>query len=236
MGEEGVVTAFVPPLAPLVVLAFLGTAALLAVAAVVFLYAILAKKRRLILGVLFAVAGLLVFYGGSLFAASALSREQVLLPGEKKYFCEIDCHLAYSLVGVEVMHELGTPPHLARPARQFLVVTLRTWFDESTISPRRPKEATLFPNPRVIYIQDAQGRRYEPSVAGESALAATGRASTPITQPLRPGDSYTTTFVFDLPEEARDPRLFLGDAPGVEFLLIGHEMSPWHRRVWFALK
>jgi len=228
--------AFVPPLAPLVVLAFLGTAALLAVAAVAFLYAVIAKKRRLILAVLLGVAALLVIYGGSLLAASALSRERVLFPGEKKYFCEIDCHLAYSLVGVEVARELGTPPHLARPAGRFLVVTLRTWFDESTISPRRPKDATLYPNPRVIYIQDAQGRRYEPSISGESALAATGRASTPITQPLRPGDSYTTCFVFDLPEDARDPRLFLGDAPGVEFLLIGHEMSPWHRRVWFALK
>jgi len=228
--------AFVPPLAPIVVLAFLGTAALLAVAAVVFLYAVVAKKGRLIFAVVLGIAGLLVFYGGSLLAASALSREQVLLPGEKKYFCEIDCHLAYSLVSVEIAHQLGTPPHLARPAGRFLVVTVRTWFDESTISPRRPKDATLYPNPRVIYIQDAQGRRYDPSIAGESALAATGRASTPITQPLRPGDSYTTSFVFDLPEDARDPRLFLGDAPGVEFLLIGHEMSPWHRRVWFALK
>ncbi|HKW51718.1 MAG TPA: hypothetical protein VJQ53_08295 [Candidatus Eisenbacteria bacterium] len=229
-------TAFVPPLAPLVVLAFLGTAALLAVAAVVFLYAVVAKRRRLIFGVILGVSGLLVFYGGSLLAASALSRDQVLLPGEKKYFCEIDCHLAYSLVGVEVAQELGTPSHLVQPTGQFLVVTLRTWFDESTISPRRPKDATLDPNPRVIYIEDAQGRRFEPSPAGESALAATGRASTPITQPLRPGDSYTTCFVFDLPADARDPRLFLGDAPGVEFLLIGHEMSPWHRRVWFALK
>ncbi|HEY6221806.1 MAG TPA: hypothetical protein VIX13_04650 [Candidatus Eisenbacteria bacterium] len=229
-------TAFVPPLAPLVVLAFLGTAGLLAVAAVVFLYAVIAKRRRLIFGALLGVAGLLVFYGSTLLAASALSRESVLLPGEKKYFCEIDCHLAYSLVGVEVARELGMPPHLTRPAGQFLVVTLRTWFDESTISSRRPKDATLDPNPRVIYIQDAQGRRYEPSIAGDSALAATGRASTPITQPLRPGESYTTNFVFDLPEDARDPRLFLGDAPGVEFLLIGHEMNPWHRRVWFALK
>jgi len=235
VGEEGIVTAFVPPLAPLVVLAFLGTAALLTVAAVVFLYAVIAKRRRLIFAVLLGVAGLLTLYAGTLIAASALSRERVLLLGEKKYFCEIDCHLAYSLVGVEVAPELGMPPHLAHPAGRFHVVTVRTWFDESTISPRRPKDATLYPNPRVIFVKDAEGRRYEPSTAGESALAASGRASTPITQPLRPGESYTTCFVFDLPDDAREPRLFLGDAPGVEFLLIGHEMSPWHRRVWFAL-
>ncbi len=226
---------FVPPLAPFVVLAFLGTVFLLAVAAVVFLYAAIARKRRLILAVLGGVAGLLVLYGGALLTASAFSRERVLLPGEKKYFCEIDCHLAYSLVGVEVATELGTPSHLARAAGRFHVVTIRTWFDESTISPRRPKDATLCPNPRVVYVQDARGRRYEPSIVGAAALAAMGRVSTPITQPLRPGESYTTCFVFDLPADVRDPKLFFGTEPSVEFLLIGHEMSPWHRRVWFAL-
>lgn len=227
---------FVPPLAPFVVLAFLGTAFLLAVAAVVFLYASIARKRRLILAVLGGIVGILVFYGGALVTASAMSRERVLLPGEKKYFCEIDCHLAYSLVGVEVARKLGTPPRQARAAGRFHVVTVRTWFDESTISKRRPKDAPLYPNPRVIYIQDAVGRRYEPSIAGEAALAATGRASTPITQPLRPGESYTTSLVFDLPDDVPEPKLFLGTEPGVEFLLIGHEMSPWHRRVWFALR
>jgi hypothetical protein len=227
---------FVPPLAPSVVLAFLGTAFLLAVAAVVFLYAAIAKKRRLLFAVLLGTAGVIVCYGAALVAASTLSRERVLLPGEKKYFCEIDCHLAYSLVSVEVAPELGAPPHLARAAGRFHVVTLRTWFDESTISSRRPKDSTLSPNPRAIYVQDALGRRYEPSITGASALAATGRASTPITQPLRPGESYTTCLVFDLPVDARDPRLFLGTGPGVEFLLIGHEMSPWHGRVWFALR
>jgi hypothetical protein len=227
---------FVPPFAPIVVLAFLGTALILAVAAVAFLYTVIARKRRWMLGVLGGVAGILVLYGGALLTASALSRERILLPGEKKYFCEIDCHLAYSLVGVEAATELGTPDHLARATGRFHVVTLRAWFDESTISPRRPKDVPLHPNPRVVYVQDSSGRRYEPSITGAAALASTGRVSTPITQPLRPGESYTTCFVFDLPEDVREPKLFFGTEPGVEFLLIGHEMSPWHRRVWFGLR
>jgi len=235
MGAERTVKELVPPMAHLVVLAFLATALLLAIAAVVFLYTVIARKRRLMLWVLGGVAGILTLYAGALLASSALSRERVLLPGERKYFCEIDCHLAYSLVGVEVATELGTPDHLARAAGRFHVATLRTWFDESTISPRRPRDAVLYPNPRVVYVEDAQGRRYEPAPSGAVALASTGRVSTPITQPLRPGESYTTCFVFDLPVDAREPKLFLGTERGVEFLLIGHEMSPWHRRVWFAL-
>jgi hypothetical protein len=49
------------------------------------------------------LAGLILLggYGTALLAASAISREWSLPPGEEKYFCEIDCHLAYSVAGVE---------------------------------------------------------------------------------------------------------------------------------------
>jgi len=229
-------TAFVPPLAPIVVLAFLGSAFLLAVAAATILYAAFSGKRRLILPTLVGAAALLAIYGATLLSASALSKEQVLRAGEKKYFCEIDCHIAYSIEDVEIASHLGVAPGAVRAAGQFHVVTLRAWFDESTISSRRARDIPLSPNPRIVYVRDAEGRTYQPSVPGQEALAAIGRLSTPITTPLRPGESYNVYMVFDLPRDARDPRLFLGNAPGVEFVLIGHEMSPWHKKVWFALR
>jgi len=218
------------------VLAFLGSAFLLAVAAATILYAALSGKRRLILPIFFGAAALIAIYGAALLSASALSKEQVLRAGEKKYFCEIDCHLAYSLEQVETAAELGAAPGTVSATGQFHVVTLRVWFDESTISPRRARDSPLCPNPRIVYVRDAEGRTYQPSVPGQEALAAMGRLSTPITTPLRPGESYNIYMVFDLPRDARDPRLFLGNAPGVEFVLIGHEMSPWHKKVWFALR
>lgn len=229
-------TAFVPPLAPIVVLAFLGTAFLLAVAAATILYATLSGKRRLILHTMYAAAALIGIYGALLLTASALSKEQVLHAGGKKYFCEIDCHLAYSVEKVETASDLGVPPGAVRAAGQFQVVTLRAWFDEATISSRRGRDLPLYPNPRIVYVRDAAGRTYQPSALGQEALAAMGRVSTPITTPLRPGESYEIYLVFDLPRDARDPRLFLGNAPGVEFVLIGHEMSPWHKKVWFSLQ
>jgi hypothetical protein len=58
---------------------------------------------------------------------------------------------------------------------------------------------------------------------------------TPLSRVLRPGEAYTTTFVFDLPDGVRRPRLFLGDAPGVEALLIDHENSLFHRKIYFEL-
>ncbi|HEV2064075.1 MAG TPA: hypothetical protein VGS00_05955, partial [Thermoanaerobaculia bacterium] len=59
--------------------------------------------------------------------------------------------------------------------------------------------------------------------------------TTPLTKALRPGESYETTLVFDLPDGAANLRLFLGDPLGVENLLIGHENSPMHGKIYFAL-
>jgi hypothetical protein len=193
------------------------------------------RKRKLAAAALRGGAALVLVYAASLVGASVTSRERTLALGEKTYFCEIDCHLAYSVDRVETEEMLGPAQNPVYPSGRFTVVSLRTWFDDSTISPSHPREAPLQPNPRVIYVADAQGRRYEPSPAGQRALEATGRRSTPVTEPLRPGESYLTYLVFDLPPDARAPRLFVGNAPGVEFFLIGHEMAPFHRKVWFAL-
>jgi hypothetical protein len=171
-----------------------------------------------------------------LLAASALSRERILGRGETKYFCEIDCHLAYSVEQVELAQEIGLPPGTVGASGHFTIVSLRTWFDETTIAPWRGREIPLSPNPRTVYVEDAAGRRYQRSPAAEEALTASGRASTPVTQPLRPGESYVTLLAFDLPTNVERPRLFVGTNPSVEFALIGHEMSPFHRRTWFSIR
>lgn len=227
--------AYVPPFAPIVVLAFLGTAFLLAVAAMALLVATIGKKLALVRPIVAWAGALILVYGGALLGASALSREQVLHHGDRKYFCEIDCHLAYSVEKVETTPEIGNPPGAVRASGTFYVVALKAWFDPTTISPRRPLDAPLTPNPRTVYMEDSAGRRYVPSRAALDALVATGRESTPLTAPLKPGESYISYLVFDVPKEALNPRLFLGNATDVEVLLIGHEMSPWHKRVWFSI-
>jgi hypothetical protein len=213
--------AFVPPLAPVVVLAFLGAGGFTAAAAVGGAVALSFRRFRLARWIFGASLAVAAGYGALLLGVALQSRERTLLPGEKKYFCEIDCHLAYSIAGAEP----------AGPGA--LAVTVTTWFDPSTIAPFRG-DAPLTPNPRVVYLLDGSGRRHEPSAKATRAWEAKHGPSTPLTRELRPGQSYATTFVFDVREAAR-PRLFLGDPVGVETFLIGHENSPAHGKAYFAL-
>jgi hypothetical protein len=225
---------YVPPFAPLVVLAFLALGGSLAITALALLAAAIFRKARLIPWIVGFGAVVTVGYAGVLLADSAVSRERILVPGEKKYFCEIDCHIAYSVEGVETEPTVGPPLEPLRARGRWHVVRLRTWFDPSTTSPYRG-DAPLTPNPRVAYVRDRDGKRYEPSPRAQQALASAGRPSTPLTQPLRPGESYETLLAFDLPPDVREPRLYLGEDDAVNFLLIGHEQSPFHRKVWFRI-
>ncbi|MBI2681750.1 MAG: hypothetical protein HYX26_00770 [Acidobacteriales bacterium] len=200
--------------APLVILAFLGAClAVFAGFTWVAVAAIAGHRDRARLGLI--LLGVFVgIYAGILLGASAFSKEYVLGRGVEKYFCEADCHLAYSITGV------------TRNGDQ-LLVTLRTRFDETTTSPRRPKEVPLTPNPRELWVLDANGTRYAP------LPAMTG---TPLDQPLKPGESYETHIAFAVPPGARDLRLWLRNAAWPNAFLITHENSPLHGHVLFDLK
>jgi hypothetical protein len=225
---------FTPPNAPLVALAFLGLGAVLALTALVFLGAAVLRRTSLLPWVGGFGALVVILYAGVLLADSALSRERTLERGEKKYFCEIDCHLAYSVEDVELSDAVGPPQQPLRAKGRWHVVRLKTWFDPKTISPRRG-DSPLTPNPRVAYVRDQLGHRYEPSREAEAALTAAGRPSTPLTQTLRPGESYETLLAFDLPVDGQWSRLYVGDDDPVSFLLVGHEESPFHRKIWFRI-
>lgn len=213
---------YVPPLAPLVLLAFLGAGFLLfglALAA-----AVSAAARRRWLARRLAAAGLAVAYAYALplFGVAAASRDRTLPVGDRKIFCEIDCHLAYSIAAASA------------PSPSRLAVTVRAWFDPSTTASFRGN-GPLTPNPRTVYLVDAAGRRLAPSPAATRAWEAANGLSAPFDRALRPGEESTTTFVFDVPPDFRKPRLFVGDPPGVESALIGHENSPGHGKAYFAL-
>ncbi len=226
---------FMPEHAPFVVLLFLGTGFALLLAAIGITAALVAGKRRLAKWLSAALLAGEAGYFALLLAVAATSRERVLKPGEKKYFCEIDCHLAYSVESTTMTRVLGVPSHLANAAGTFYVVTVKTWFDERTISTRRGY-APLTPNPRVAYIVDGSDRSYAPSPVGQKALEEAKQPSAPLTQVLRPGEAYTTALVFDLPVDVSRPRLFLGDLTGIEQFLIGHENSFFHKKIFFALE
>jgi hypothetical protein len=115
-----------------------------------------------------------------------------------------------------------------------VLARVRTWFDPSTIAPWRGN-APVTPNPRTAWIVDASGRRYPVSREATRAAALAGLPSEALDRPLRPGESFSTTLVFDVPTNAPHPRLFFGDPPGIERLVLGHENSPFHGKVLFDL-
>ncbi|MEO8432575.1 MAG: hypothetical protein ABI592_13770 [Acidobacteriota bacterium] len=210
-----------PPHILLSALAFLGLGVLLVVAAVVAAGLAGFGKRRAARSVAAAAAGAVLFYAVVLFAAAWASRDRTLGPGGRKYFCELDCHLAYSL-----------EPAAASGTGGRAVVVVRTWFDPATTSAWRGDTA-LTPNPRVAWIVDAAGRRYLPLPPTAGAGPDSGVAA--FDRPLRPGESSQTTLSFDLPGGVRGPRLYVGDRGMPGPLLIGHENSPGHGKIYFAL-
>jgi hypothetical protein len=227
---------FMPEHAPLVVMAFLCTAALLALLALILLFAVWARKKRIGIGAgVFAVV-LVCGYLSTLFGVSLTSREKVLAPGERKYFCEIDCHIAYSVAGVEETSILGDELRQTTATGRFVIVRIKTWFDPSTISPNRGN-GELAPGPRRVVLVDDSGHEFEASVPGQAALAKLRGGTTPLCQPLRPGEGYVTDVVFDVPSGLHDPRLFVGDEVGFpDRFLIGHESSYLHKKIYLALK
>jgi hypothetical protein len=210
-------------------LALLGTAALLAMALLAAAWGSVRGDARLTRRALTGGGGLLLAYLLALLGVGMVSRGRVIPAGGEKYFCELDCHLAYSVQQVRPL----TPAEAEGPHRW--AVVLQTRFDERTISPRRPRDAPLTPNPRFIALLDPAGGQYPPAAGGEDAAAALAVRTTPITRALRPGEAYQTVLVFDLPQGVVPAGLRLEEDGAITRLLIGHERSPLHGRVLLAL-
>jgi hypothetical protein len=217
------------------VLAFLGTAFVLGLAILVFLHALKTRRRVRARRVCLATLIGLGLYLALLVGFSFMSREKVLAFGEEKYFCEIDCHLSYSVTNIRKTKTLGDEPGTVTARGIFYVVTIRTRFDETTTSPTRG-DGLLWPNSRVVTVSDEQGNSYDVSTEGQRALAACEGSGTPLHTALRPGESYTTELVFDLPSDVSKPVLLMLEGWFVTHFIIGHENSFWHGKTKFRLE
>jgi len=210
------------------VLALLGTAGLLGVLALLALWWASHGAGRKARHAALLACGTGTVYLTLLVLASVASREVVLPPGAEKYFCELDCHLAYRVVSVA--------PGPAEPGEDTLwAVVLQTRFDETTISTRRPRDATLTPAPRRLRLRTVAGDFQPPLATGEAAGPGSPDGSLPLDRPLLPGESYLTTLRFRLPAGGRPEALLIEDDVPVSRWLIGHERSPLHAKVLLAL-
>ena len=200
--------------APLAVLGFLAACGgtFLALASVLIFW--FARKPKFVRAATFAIGAGAIVYFALLFGFSARSRATTLARGQEKYFCEIDCHLAYSVVAVKT-----------QPDGHY-TITLRTRFDETTTSPSRPKDAALTPSPREVRLVDSAGHEYVP-------VATQG---TPLSMPLHPAESYTTQLEFNLPQSVTGLQLLVSTPAGwPDKLVIGDENSWLHKKTYLAI-
>ena len=225
---------FTPHFAPIVVLLFLGAALMTGISLVVLFYGAVRRSSffaKLGAGAVFTI---LIAYLILLCGVSFASSEKLLPVGGWKYFCEIDCHVAYSVIGAQTAEALGPEMQQTDAHGQFVIVRIKTWFDERTISSHRGN-GPLTPNPRKVFLVDETGRRFESSAPGQAAFERLGNPSTPLSAALRPGESYTTNFVFDVPKDLRNLRLLITEDDAETRLVIGHENSLLHKKIYFGL-
>jgi len=225
---------YTPHLAPIVALAFLGTASALILCLLIAVIGALRKSRVLVLTGLAVGLALSLVYGTILLALSLFSSDAVLAGGAWKYFCEIDCHIAYAVAGVQVAHSVGSEMQPIATSGKFVIVQLKTWFDPSTISAHRG-DAPLVPSERKASLIDGAGHVFGESSRAETILTAAALHSMPLRTPLRPGESYVSYLVFEIPNESSQLRLLLTSADSLDAALWGHENSPFHKKAYFAL-
>ena len=223
-----------PHFAPIVVLLFFGAVFLTGVSILVLLYGSL-RRSRLVAGIgaggaLIVIAG----YGLLLCGVSLASSEKILPVGGWKYFCELDCHIGYSVSGVQTTAALGPEVQPTSAQGRFVIVRMKVWFDEHTISPTRG-DGPLTPNARRVVLVDPSGRTYARSSEGEAQLARVNGEEMTLRRPLRPGQSFVTDLVFDVPKHTSGLRLLITeDDPETRFI-VGHENSLLHKKIFLSL-
>jgi hypothetical protein len=203
--------------APLAAMGFLAACAgtvLSACALITAAFVGTRKLARLTLSVLTACAAV---YFALLLSFSLVSHDRILAPGQEKYFCEIDCHLAYSIVDVKQEAASGSRSY---------TLALKTRFDGTTISSLRPKDAPLTPSPRTVELVDANGNGYPPEAV----------SGTPLSTSLIPGESYITQFKFSIPWQSKGLKLLVTTTPQwPDHIVIGDENSWLHKKTFLAL-
>jgi hypothetical protein len=220
-----------PRFAHLMILLLMGTELSVALSLSAALFGAVTGRRLL---AMFAGGAALTIAGGYaclLLGVGRLSGERILAPGQWKYFCEADCHIAYSIEDAQTANPSDGGPGQRSIGSRRVEVRLKTWFDENSIAKFRGN-GPLAPEPRLVVLEDGDGRSYLPLPRAEFAP---GEHSTPMTQALRPGESYLTSFVFEVPREAQDLRLLVTDADPATRIIIDHENSPFHGKILLDL-
>ena len=217
-------TVFVPPLAPLVLLAFLGAGFLLFALAVAA--AISAAARRRLPRP--KPRGARARRRRGLRGAPLRGRPGVDGPHARRRGPQ---GLLRDRLPPRLLDRGGGGPGADPPGRDGAHLVRPD--DHGLLSRRRPPHAEPAHGlPRGRRRAAASSPRRRPPGTGKTRHGA----STPFDRPLRPGEECDDDLrLRRCPGAPRRRASFVGDPPGVESVLIGHENSPGHGKVYFAL-
>lgn len=213
----------------LILAAVVGLGVLLLIAAAA---AWRAGHGRVASSCLASAIGLGVLYMTSVAGVSLVTPGRTLERGQVKRFCGfyLDCHLGASVEAVRTVAGLGHGRDERRAGGRYWIVTLRISSDA--------KRETLTPYGLEATLVDDRGHRHPRDRQAERALLG-DQAAEPFEQPVRAGESYIRTLVFDLPAAASSPALEISERgfPDqlIELALIGDEDSWLHRPTRLSL-
>lgn len=213
------------------VLALLAFGAVL-ILGVVFAWILVKRNdRRQAKHVGLALAMWTAAYLVTVLVVSARSFEMILPLGNVKRFCGfyLDCHMGVRVFDVQTTESVGSGDGLREARGMFYVVTVFVESDavRATLQLHAP-EATVKTDGPTVYRRDT------------AAEAALGR-DTSLSQPVEAGDQHPVTLVFDLPDDATNPRLLVTEPYGLwpdqllELVLVGDEDSMFHQKTTLAL-
>ena len=177
----------------------------------------------------FVVGGVttrLTGYAILLFIGSFFSVERTLALGEPKEYCGFyfDCHMHTAVTDVRTVKTLGD----LTANGEFYIVTVKV--------SSNAKQASLGMSAVDAHIVDQDGRGYTRDMLAEAQLPPQPEFGKKISPP----ESFEKEIVFDLPADAKDPRLDMREGYGIdhaiEAVLIGDEDSIMHKRNYFKLQ
>ncbi len=172
-----------------------------------------------------AVAVWLVFYTTMLLGVSLASRETTLGLNEPKEFCGfyLDCHMHAAVTNVKKTKTLGDKT----AEGEFYIVRVKVFSDA--------KRATLGLITVDAKVSDDRNREFRRDAEAEENLVE----QPPFDRQISPLESFEKEIVFDLPADAKNPRLDIKEGYGIDHLieafLIGDEDSILHKRNYFEL-
>ena len=164
------------------------------------------------------------FYVIIFLMSSIFSVERTLALNEPKEFCGfyLDCHLNARLLDVRRSKTFGR----LTAQNEFFITKVKISNDA-----RRESLALITPKFTVI---DEQGRQFSPTEDLSVSIQ-----TPPFEEKIPAGQSIESEIAFDLPPDAKNPRLDIREGYGIdhaiEAILVGDEDSLWHKRTYFKL-